>query len=88
MASDGDIKKPNSKWVKSQINQFEEKIDSYKIYALTLEKILRHLTRGYSPMPIIQVRHKSTASFAEKIQKKNYDKPLQQMTDLCGGRIY
>jgi len=87
MVSDGDMKKSDSKWVKSQINQFEKIINNYKIYAQTLEIILQHLTRQYSPSPIIQVRNKSIVSFAEKIQKKNYDKPFLQMTDLCGGRI-
>ena len=43
----------------------------------------------YDSTAIVQTRPKSIASFAEKIVRKwpKYHDPLNQLTDLCGGRI-
>ena len=77
----------DSNWIKDQIVQFTEVRPRYKDYEQTLLQILSQLTRQYLPLPIIQARTKSIASFAEKIQRKHYSEPLQQITDLCGAQI-
>jgi len=47
------------------------------------------VAKKYDPLAIVQARAKDIASFAEKCQRKRskYKDPVNQFTDLCGGRI-
>jgi ppGpp synthetase/RelA/SpoT-type nucleotidyltranferase len=76
-------------WLEEQIDRFSEVLPRYVKYAEILQKILRSACKKYSPLSIIQTRPKSVASFGEKaIRKKHkYDDPVNQLTDLCGGRV-
>ena len=87
MISNGKSNNFDVNWVKDEIVQFTNVRSNYEKYGQTLLHILSQLTRQYLPLPIIQIRTKSIASFAEKIQRKHYDEPLQQITDLCGAQI-
>lgn len=74
---------------KNQIDAFAQVRPRYETYAGTLEKILQQAAKRYAPLAIVQVRTKTIASFAEKIQRKGaqYRDPIHQFTDLCGARI-
>lgn len=60
---------------------------SFKAYAEALEKILGKAVEALAPTALVKGRAKSVSSFAEKLLRKHYADPLQQMTDLCGVRV-
>jgi len=76
-------------WAKDQIDAFVEVRPRYETYATALENILRQAIKQYAPLAIVQVRTKTIASFAGKIQRQRaqYRDPIHQFTDLCGARI-
>jgi len=76
-------------WVDNQINKFIAILPRYVKYAETLLTLLQKISKKYDPSAIVQTRPKSIASFAEKIVRKwpKYHDPVNQLTDLCGGRI-
>jgi len=76
-------------WIDSQINYFTDIHPSYVLYAKTLRALLQKMADKYDSTAIVQTRPKSISSFAEKIVRKwpKYQDPLNQLTDLCGGRI-
>jgi len=76
-------------WTRSQVEEYKHRCDNYKIFAEVLEKVLKKVAKKYAPLAIVQTRAKETASFAEKCQRKKnkYKDPVNQLTDLCGGRI-
>lgn len=76
-------------WTRCQVEQYMEHYDNYKLFADTLEKVLRQIAKIYDPLAIIQTRAKAVSSFAEKCQRKKekYKDPVNQLTDLCGGRM-
>ncbi|MGZ4892308.1 MAG: RyR domain-containing protein, partial [Halobacteriota archaeon] len=57
--------------------------------AKTLDEILSELAKRYAPLAIVQTRSKSLSSFAEKIIRKRAEvsDPVNEFTDLCGGRV-
>jgi ppGpp synthetase/RelA/SpoT-type nucleotidyltranferase len=61
----------------------------YVTLADHLTNTLNHLCRSVGVYAIVQARAKSLESYAEKIQRggKRYDRPLHEITDLCGVRI-
>jgi ppGpp synthetase/RelA/SpoT-type nucleotidyltranferase len=61
----------------------------YEKYAKTLQQILTKAATRLAPLSIVQARPKSLSSFGEKIyrRKNMYDDPVNQFTDLCGGRV-
>jgi ppGpp synthetase/RelA/SpoT-type nucleotidyltranferase len=75
-------------WALNQIQQYRVVQPRYAEYAQTLEQILGLAARAGGLQVIVQARHKTLASFAEKIQRKKdkYRDPLLRMTDLCGVR--
>jgi len=77
--------------IETQITHIEEFRDIqplYKKFALDLKEILKRAAKFYAPHSIIETREKSLSSFSEKIIRKDkYIKPLEEMTDLCGGRV-
>jgi len=76
-------------WIDTQINAFTDVHPSYVLYAKTLRVLLQEMAEKYDSTAIVQTRPKSITSFAEKIVRKwpKYHDPLNQLTDLCGGRI-
>lgn len=76
-------------WSCEQINAFGDRRLRYEKYAETLRQVLGQAARHYAPDAIVQARAKTIASFAEKIQRKKdkYADPVNQFTDLCGGRV-
>ncbi len=76
-------------WTQAQIAQYELAFPRYQQYADTLHSVLNQATKKHAPHAIVQARPKAIASFAEKIQRKRhkYRDPINQITDLCGGRV-
>ena len=74
---------------KRQIEAYQKEYPTYKLYADALKRVLEHGCAGAIPEALVQARPKGVASFAEKCVRK-YDKyrdAVNQMTDLCGGRV-
>ena len=77
-----------NEWTRRQVAEFRKRHPKYSLCAAMLEKVLKEAARTHAPMAIVQTRPKSIASFAEKCQRKKakYADPVNQLTDLCGGR--
>ncbi|MDH7487213.1 MAG: RyR domain-containing protein [Anaerolineae bacterium] len=77
------------RWACEQIEKYRATRPRYVTFAQTLRQVLEQAARRYAPEAIVQTRAKSIASFAEKIQRKKakYRDPVNQITDLCGGRV-
>lgn len=76
-------------WYEGQIENFELVEPRYKELAQVLYNILDALAKRYAPLAIVQTRPKSVSSFAEKIIRKQDETrdPVNDFTDLCGGRV-
>jgi len=76
-------------WACEQIARYSELYPRYETYAKVLKDVLEQAVRGFSPLAIVETRPKSIASFAEKSLRKKckYRDPVNQLTDLCGGRV-
>lgn len=77
----------NTQLYQKQIETYKNLYHIYVKYAAILDTLLQTVSGKYAPTAIVQTRAKSLSSFAEKIVRKNYSDPLQQMTDLCGARV-
>jgi ppGpp synthetase/RelA/SpoT-type nucleotidyltranferase len=77
------------KWVEKQTNEYRRRYGKYKRYAEVLENLLKGIAKTYDLESIIHTRPKAIASFAEKVVRKShkYRDPVNQLTDLCGGRV-
>ena len=78
--------KLTSDWHKKQIESYTVVKPIYDAYADTLQRVLEKAKSLSMPEVIVQVRGKTVSSFAEKCVRK-YKDPINQLTDLCGGRI-
>lgn len=78
-----------SRHVESQVAAYERLHPAYRLFAEVLGLSLTRITRELGLNAIVQVRAKEKASFAEKAVRKRliYPDAINQMTDLCGGRI-
>jgi ppGpp synthetase/RelA/SpoT-type nucleotidyltranferase len=76
-------------WTRGQVDEYKKRYKNYQLYADVLEQVLNLAAKKYAPLAIVQTRPKSIASFAEKCQRKKakYNEPVNQFTDLCGGRV-
>ncbi|NIA14010.1 MAG: hypothetical protein GWP08_08010 [Nitrospiraceae bacterium] len=77
----------DSKQHAAHIVKYQRIRSRFKTYADTLMAVLLEASARYAPLAIVQARAKTVPSFAEKIVRKGYVKPLVQMTDLCGARV-
>ena len=79
----------DTEWTRRQVEEYKRRYKNYKLFAEVLESVLKQVALKLAPLAIVQTRPKSIASFAEKCQRKRvkYNDPLNQFTDLCGGRI-
>jgi len=76
-------------WLEDQINKYKKQFNNYKLFAEVLEQVLNKVAKKHAPLAIVQTRPKDIASFAEKCERKKgkHKCPINQFTDLCGGRI-
>ncbi len=72
-----------------QVEKYKKVEPRYQKLACLYEELLQEVIKKYAPQGIVQVRAKSISSFAEKIQRKGKDlkNPVNEFTDLCGGRV-
>ena len=68
--------------------QYQEKRPVYEAFALRLQDLLRELTQGANiPCDKIVHRVKTLESFLEKIERKLYTSPFEEIKDLAGVRV-
>jgi ppGpp synthetase/RelA/SpoT-type nucleotidyltranferase len=79
----------DQEWAKNQVAQYNKMHPFYSLYAEKLSEILLKAVKKHAPDSIVQTRSKSISSFAEKILRKKDESndPINQFTDLCGGRV-
>ena len=72
-----------------QVAEYARQQSDYKSYAEALKRVLEKACKTSFPDAFVQAREKSIASFAEKCVRKfgKYPDAVNQMTDLCGGRV-
>lgn len=76
-------------WMGAQVEQYQRLFPRYQALADVLRSILEQAALRYAPNAIVQARPKAIVSFVEKIQRKKaqHRDPVNQFTDLCGGRV-
>jgi ppGpp synthetase/RelA/SpoT-type nucleotidyltranferase len=76
-------------WLDHQVAKFTDVYPVYRAFGTTLDQVLALAAGGLSGHAIIQTRAKQIPSFAEKALRKQhkYSDPVNQFTDLCGGRV-
>lgn len=76
-------------WLADQVGRYLDVLPRYERYEQVLDAVLRRATADLAPLAIVQARHKSVASFAEKCLRKRARRPdpIRQLTDLCGARV-
>lgn len=77
------------KFVEKQTNRYKRIYPKYKRYANTLEELLKKIAKKHEIDCLTSTRPKAISSFAEKVVRKGhkYSDPVNQLTDLCGGRV-
>lgn len=76
-------------WADDQVATFESRHHLYESYAEILQAVLSQVARKHAPHSMVQARAKEVSSFAGKIWRKKDESndPVNQFTDLCGGRV-
>lgn len=76
-------------WHLNQVNKFLKVRPKYETLTKILALVLEDISKQAAPFAVVQVRAKKTDSFAEKAVRKaaKYTDPVNQLTDLCGGRV-
>lgn len=76
-------------WLQAQVRAYASLFPNYERYAQALRRVLERAVRAAFPEAVVQARAKSVSSFAEKAARKweKYPDPVNQLTDLCGGRV-
>jgi ppGpp synthetase/RelA/SpoT-type nucleotidyltranferase len=82
-------------WLRDQAAKYTALYPRYKLYANTLDGLLRRASERHAPLAIVQARPKSISGFAEKALRKREEyirrygcaDPVNQITDLCGARV-
>ena len=80
----------SDEWARAQVASFKARRDDYQLMASTLEQVLRCVAAKVDQLAIVQARVKAVPSFAGKIRRKSrklMQSPVDELTDLCGGRI-
>ncbi len=74
---------------REQIERYAAEYPSYACYADVLKRVLQRACAVAFPEALVQSRPKSISSFAGKCARRfaKYPDPVNQMTDLCGGRV-
>ena len=76
-------------WLDNQVAKYTDVYPVYRAFGRTLDQVLAKAAGNLSGHAIIQTRAKQIPSFAEKALRKRhkYQDPVNQFTDLCGGRV-
>jgi ppGpp synthetase/RelA/SpoT-type nucleotidyltranferase len=84
-----DLRLAAGRWAQEQAEEYARRRPDYVLLGATLAEVLNLAAARYAPLAIVQVRAKAIPSFAEKCLRKQdkYRMPVDQFTDLCGGRI-
>ncbi len=74
---------------REQIERYADEYPKYACYAAVLKRVLERGCVAAFPEALVQSRAKSISSFAAKCARKfaKYPVAVNQMTDLCGGRV-
>lgn len=81
---------PNpEQWLQHQVEEYRKRHPDYVAYAGALKRVLEKACHAAYPDAMVQTRAKTISSFAEKCvrKKEKYADPVNQLSDLCGGRI-
>ena len=72
-----------------QVAEYTNRQPDYKVYADALKRVLETACKTAFPDAFVQAREKSVSSFAEKAVRKfgKYKDAVNDLTDLCGGRV-
>jgi ppGpp synthetase/RelA/SpoT-type nucleotidyltranferase len=75
--------------LKRQVAEYTKRQPDYKTYADALKRVLEAACKAAFPEAFVQAREKSVSSFAEKAVRKyaTYPDAVNQLNDLCGGRV-
>jgi putative GTP pyrophosphokinase len=68
-------------------DKFKARIPTLQAAAARLEKDLREILDGVPRIDAIRTREKGLDRFLEKVQRKEYDHPLDEMQDQVGARV-
>ena len=73
----------------AQIAAYRKVAPQYAVFATVLKRVLENACKGAFPEALVQAREKAVSSFAEKVARKfdKYPDAVNQMNDLCGGRV-
>jgi ppGpp synthetase/RelA/SpoT-type nucleotidyltranferase len=76
-------------WLRKQCSAYRQEFPIYEKYADSLQRILKAACRITAPTATVTARAKTLSSFADKAARKasKYPDPVNQLTDLCGGRV-
>ena len=79
----------NMELFEKQVTGFKQIRPVYEVYADALKAILESAVKLLGISANVQARAKEISSFAEKMVRKqaNYPDAVNQMCDLCGGRV-
>ncbi len=80
---------PSPETHRTQIEAYSKIVGSYEVFAGALRRIFQNACKSAFPEALVQTRAKTLSSFAEKAARKydKYKNPVEQLTDLCGGRV-
>lgn len=86
---DSVIKKEEIDWADKQVGEYGLIRPQYAELTEILRSILDQIAKRYDAKAVVETRTKDLVSFAEKIWRKKEESPdpVNQFTDLCGGRI-
>ncbi len=75
--------------LRRQVADYAKRQPDYAQYAGALKRVLETASKTAFPDAFVQAREKSVSSFAEKAVRKfeKYPDAVNQLTDLCGGRV-
>jgi DNA-binding NtrC family response regulator/tetratricopeptide (TPR) repeat protein len=76
-------------WVERQANRYRAELPRYVELSQVLRQVLEAMASDLAPLAIVQIRTRSAASFAEKIQRlsHNGDYSRLNLPDCCGARV-
>ncbi len=75
-------------WYGEQVREFARRRPIHKRQAAVLLKVLQNNLGPMWPLAVMQARAKKVPNYAEKVIKRGtYVDPVNEMNDLCGGRV-
>ena len=76
-------------WLNNQVALYTERYPNYVFLAENLQEVLKSAAGKLAPLAIVQTRPKGISNFADKCMRKraSVKDPVNEFTDLCGGRV-